>query len=82
MFAVTLSDFAQLIIALATLGGVLTTARATKTIHKEVKTQNGLTIAALADRAEGRRIQGDIPAEDRTSSETNYVEELRKDDGR
>ena len=49
-------------------------------VHKNVKTTNGLTMAALADRAEGRRIESDVLAEDRTSHETAYVEKLHRND--
>ena len=49
-------------------------------VHKEVKTSNGLTLAALADRAEGRRIAADIPAEDQSASEKHYVEQLARPD--
>lgn len=45
-------------------------------VHAEVKTANGITIAALSDRAEGRRVQEDITKEDRTTSEQGYVDRL------
>jgi hypothetical protein len=50
--------------------------RAIGDIHDEVKTQNGLTMAALADRQEGRRVKKDIQKSDRTTSEQHYVDAL------
>jgi len=58
----------------------LVTAMGVILVNRKVKTSNGLTMAALADRAEGRRIESDILAEDRTSHETSYVEKLHRDD--
>ena len=49
-------------------------------VHTEVKTSNGITMAALADRAEGRRIEADVPQADRTASETQYVNRLNEGD--
>lgn len=62
--------------ALRAKRGVDAVAEKASEIHREVKTQNGLTIAALQDRAEGRRIEADIPHDARTSSEQHYVEQL------
>lgn len=45
-------------------------------VKAEVKTSNGIALGLLADRAEGRRVIADIPAEDRTASEQGYVERL------
>lgn len=45
-------------------------------VKHEVKTSNGITIAALADLSEGRRIQADVPVEDRTISEQHYVNKV------
>lgn len=45
-------------------------------VHTEVQTANGITLAALADRAEGRRITVDIPHDQRTTSEQGYVDNL------
>lgn len=45
-------------------------------VHHEVKAGNGITMAALADRQEGRRVQADIPEAERTDSEQGYVDNL------
>lgn len=53
-------------------------ARKLGAVHAEVKTSNGLTVAALADRGEGRRIETDVPAEERTPQEQKYVDGLNE----
>jgi hypothetical protein len=45
-------------------------------VHQEVKTANGLTIGALADIAQGKDIERNVAAEDRTLSEQHYVDKL------
>jgi len=45
-------------------------------IHAEVKTANGVTLAALADRVEARRIEAEVAPGERTESEQHYVDEL------
>jgi hypothetical protein len=45
-------------------------------VHGEVKTANGITMAVLSDRAEGRRIEADVAHDKRTISEQHYVDEL------
>jgi hypothetical protein len=65
---------------IGTLAVSMRNSRKISQVHSEVKTTNGLTLAALADRTEGRRINADIPAADRTSAETHYVENLDKED--
>lgn len=73
------SDVSSVITAITALVVAVVAGKAKRTVdqvHTEVKTQNGLTIAALADRQEGRRIQTDVPHQDRTASEQHYVEGL------
>ncbi len=87
-----MSGLAQVIIAIAALVTACATAygsvinsrnqRILGGIHKAVETQNGLTMAALADRAEGRRIGTDIPEGERTVDEQHYVDVLREHDER
>jgi hypothetical protein len=50
-------------------------------VASQVETSNGLTVAALAERREGRRISVDIPIDQRTTSEQEYVDNL-EDGGR
>lgn len=45
-------------------------------VHEEVQTVNGHTVAALAEAAEGRRIEGDIPKGERTTDEQAQVDRL------
>lgn len=45
-------------------------------VHAEVRTANGIAVGLLAERAEGRRIEADVPTADRTVSEQGYVERL------
>lgn len=49
-------------------------------VAAEIKTSNGLSIAALADRGEGQRIQDNIPQADRTDSQQGYVDRLDVND--
>lgn len=79
MLASSLTDISALVAAIA----VLVTAIATPIvavllakIHKEVKTANGITIGQYADRTEGRRIEAEVPVEDRTHKENLEVERL------
>lgn len=58
--------------------GVLRNTRDIRQVHTEVKTANGITLAALADRQEGRRIEETIPHKDRTEAETGYVDMLQE----
>jgi hypothetical protein len=51
------------------------TAVAVEGVAAEVSTTNGITQGELAERAEGRRIE-EIPAEERTTSEQEYVDKL------
>lgn len=53
-------------------------ARKIGNVHAEVKTSNGLTVAALADRGEGRRIETEVPADERTPAEQKYVNGLNE----
>lgn len=52
------------------------TAARVEEVHTEVKTSNGITMAVLADRGEGRRIEAEVAADDRTPSEQHYVDKL------
>jgi hypothetical protein len=74
--AETLVAVAAVIAALASL----VTAIGGYFLAKNVKTSNGLTMAALADRQEGRRIESDVAIHDRTKSETAYVDKLHAQD--
>lgn len=74
--AALISAITGLVVAIVTL---LTLTRVNR-VHQEIKTTNGLTIAMLADRAEGRRIESDVAADDRTAAEQHYVTDLRKPD--
>jgi len=71
MIPALITSVASLLTSVAILVSVLR-------IHGEVKTTNGLTMAALADRQEGRRIEDDVAAGDRTSKEQKYVEKLHE----
>lgn len=73
-----ITSLATLLAAVATMFGVLRNTKSIKQVHSEVKTANGITLAALADRTEGRRIKETIPHDDRTPSETGYVDMLRE----
>ena len=44
----------------------------------ELMTGNGISLAALANRAEGRRIAEDVPKEHRTASDQHYVDNLEE----
>jgi hypothetical protein len=48
-------------------------------VHAELVTSNGLTLGNLADAGEGRRIEADVPPEDRTVAEQHYVDHLGPD---
>jgi hypothetical protein len=74
--AADISAIAALIAAVTLLISVLVNRRTLRAVHNEVKTSNGLTLAALSDRAEGRRIESDVEPEDRTESEQRYVTNL------
>lgn len=74
--AADITALASLITAIALAISVVLNRRAIRSVHDEVRTSNGLTLAALADRAEGRRIGQDIDPENRTKSEQHYVDEL------
>lgn len=81
MIGSVLADAALLVVAVGTLitsataaVGSLHNSRRIAEVKTEVKTANGITLAALADRGEGRRIEADIPAAERTSAEQHYVE--------
>lgn len=83
IFASAISDTATLVAALATfvvaVTGLRNQARIradVESVHTEVKTANGITMAALADRAEGRRVEDNVDIEDRTASEQHYVDRL------
>lgn len=78
-FAADITAVASLVTSCALAVSVLVNRRAIKGVHNEVKTSNGLTMAALADRTEGRRIEADIPHGERTASEQHYVEGLGPD---
>ncbi len=81
-----MNDVAGIITAMAALviaiTGLYTAVAAAKIkagvadVHSEVKTANGITMAVLADRAEGRRIEVDVAHGDRTESEQGYVDKL------
>lgn len=76
------SALTALSLVIVALTGMYTavTARRTltgvKDVHAEVKTANGITAAVLLDRQEGRRIEADVPAGERTDSEQHYVDQL------
>jgi hypothetical protein len=72
----TLTGLGTLVLALTAFFTLLLTHRKVGQVITEVKTANGNTLAALADQAEGRRIQRDIPPEERTSHDQRYVEDL------
>jgi hypothetical protein len=76
------ADLGGNLIGIATLITAITTAWATLRVHKEVKTSNGKTIAKLVDLQEGRRIERDVPAEDRTRDQRAHVEEVKQADER
>jgi hypothetical protein len=79
ILASSATDIAAIVVALvavATFVMSLINRRTLLNVHDEVKTTNGLTLAALGDRAEGRRIQSDVAHADRTASEQHYVEQL------
>lgn len=67
-------DVPATILATATLvtslGGVMVALG----VHRQVKTENGLSVGQLADRREAQRIMLDVRPEDRTASEQTYVE--------
>lgn len=50
-----------------------------KATHEEVKSINGQSGTELLEAAEGRRIEADVPAEDRTHAEQAYVDRLDPD---
>jgi hypothetical protein len=75
----TVVQIAQIIGAAAAIVAAIAAWRAhevVKEVKTEVKTANGITLAALSDRQEGRRIAADVPMDDRTSSEQHYVDRL------
>ncbi|HXA31500.1 MAG TPA: hypothetical protein VNV87_04515 [Acidimicrobiales bacterium] len=84
MLAVTGADWATLlgpVIAalIVTIPTVLLNRRVVQkveAVHTEVRTSNGLTIAALADAQEGRRIVHDIPTAERSEHDQAYVDAL------
>lgn len=45
-------------------------------VHEEIKVGNGKTMAVLAELSEGRRIRREIPQEERTEEESEYVASL------
>jgi hypothetical protein len=47
-------------------------------VLEEVQTFNGVSAVLLAERAEGRRIDADIPPGDQTTSEKGYVDILKR----
>lgn len=78
-----IAALASMVTAIAVLIGAIVLARGQRAVaanveavHEEVKTVNGITMAALADRAEGRRIETDVPVDQRTDSEAAYVTNL------
>jgi hypothetical protein len=73
-----IGSLASLITAVAVLISVIGVHRKVTEVATEVRTANGITLAALADRGEGRRIEQDVPAGERTSSEQAYVEKLHE----
>lgn len=70
-----ITSLAALVTSVAVLVSAWSNRRRLGDLKREVKTSNGLTLAALADRAEGRRIDEDIPEGDRTASEQRYVDD-------
>lgn len=70
--------FAVLLSVVVTIRGQRKLIEKTDQVHAEVKTSNGITMAALADRTEGRRIQSEVPKDDRTASEQGYVDTLHE----
>jgi hypothetical protein len=48
-------------------------------VRHEVKTSNGKTMAHLADLQEGRRIIAEVPVEEQTHSDRQYIEQIRSD---
>ena len=45
-------------------------------VHAQLRTLNGLSVGQLADRAEGHRVNRDVPREDRTVSDQHYSDAL------
>ena len=86
MLATILTDIADVatgIAALLTATGLLlgqwVIYRRLTTVKNEITTANGITMAVLAERAEGRRIERDVTSDDRTVSETGYVDRLHQE---
>lgn len=76
MGAAMLGAIAQMVASVAIL---ITVVRGQRTTHSLVRTMNGKTIGALADLAEGRRIELDVPADERSASQRHYVENVEVD---
>lgn len=74
----TLVGIAAIISSLTAAYMALSTRRKVEEVATEVKTSNGITLAVLADRAEGRRIETETTLGDRTPSEQHYVDKLQE----
>lgn len=72
--AVDLTGVALVITSVATLLGVLVTARVTLHVRNEVRTSNELTIGQLAAAGETRRAE-DIPHDERTRQEQRHIDQ-------
>lgn len=73
-----LTAFGVFVFARAMLRQQVSTREVVAEVHKEVKTANGISLAKLVEREEGRRIIADILKEDRSTSEQRYVDELEE----
>jgi hypothetical protein len=76
IIAAGINAAALIAVALIGIAGRRRISREVAGVHREVRSSNGLTLAALADATEGRRIQNDIPPADRTPSQQHYVDDL------
>lgn len=77
-FGTLITGLALLVNAVVNAGRLRNLKSQVSSVHEEVKTANGITLAALADNAEGRRINADIPHDERTTAEQRYVDRVKE----
>lgn len=85
MYASTIIDLALLVTAIAALVGAVASVISAsigrknrdtiREVHTEVKTMNGVSMGALADNAETRRIE-EKPKEKRTSADWQHLSDV------